>query len=331
MRWQIAMTVCITVVSLAVSVRAEIVLQASDPVDLGVGGLFRFIVSAVGTEGELINRFRQFSVTGDVHQVFRLDPAPTPTIERIGGFAWGADWTPFDSHLLIEAGGRLGVEGLFPQEANDYSTTGTLGLSLQFGQEAPSGFGEITNNQVNPFAFNLSSELVSSHVPFYQVVTTIDGAFLSATIGAEGGIEQRIENFEIGGGDPPMVGELMLTRYFLNEKVAGTVPLTGVVDVLVFDDVENPQYTPGFGANPNTQNLVFNFLPTLTVDGMFMWDTTGAAGGTYVWNITGTSQFGSDSGMIYVEIYVPEPATFALCGLAVVALCALYRGSMLKG
>lgn len=131
-----------------------------------------------------------------------------------------------------------------------------------------------------------------------------------------------------GGDDPPIIGDLgPLTTSVLGETVSGMVDVDdgGAVDALDFDDIANPDYTPGFGAiNPD---IVFSNQPTLGLDGSFEWNTTGAKPGTYEWGITGTNGDGSDGGLVTVEVTVPEPATFALCGLALVGLVGLRRRS----
>ena len=133
-----------------------------------------------------------------------------------------------------------------------------------------------------------------------------------------------------GDGDPPIVGDLgPLTTTVLNEKVSGNVSLTGgAVTSLVFDapGAATPMYTPGFGADVNNPILQIGASPTLDIAGMFMWDTKGARRGTYLWNITGANDDGMDGGMVTVEVtVVPEPATFALCGLALVGLVGFAR------
>jgi hypothetical protein len=130
--------------------------------------------------------------------------------------------------------------------------------------------------------------------------------------------------YTIEGGpvvDPPIVGTLDLATVDLHEVVAGVVdPLVGVDD-LAFDDVNNPGWAPLIPGKP----LQFFHLPTLDDAGNFEWDTEGAFRGTYTWAITGTNAGGSDGGLITVTVTVPEPATFALAGLALVGLVGAIR------
>jgi hypothetical protein len=121
--------------------------------------------------------------------------------------------------------------------------------------------------------------------------------------------------------DPPIVGDLPLATTELHEIVAGVVPLTNV-DTLVFDDVNNPGWAPLLPGKP----LQFSHLPTLDDAGNFEWNTEGAFRGTYTWAITGSNTgTATDGGLITVTVTVPEPATFALVGLALVGLVGAIR------
>jgi hypothetical protein len=74
---------------------------------------------------------------------------------------------------------------------------------------------------------------------------------------------------------------------------------------------------PG-GATPAT-------APTLNADGTFSWNSHASAFGQWHFDATATNASGSDVGRFSVNLVVPEPATFALLGLAFVGLVGLRR------
>jgi hypothetical protein len=126
-------------------------------------------------------------------------------------------------------------------------------------------------------------------------------------------------------GEPPttVVGDLNLVADTLNETVTGQVALTGVA-TLAFDAINAPVFTPLIAG----KTLELPTLPTLDNAGNFSWNTAGAKRGTYAWAITGTGAggVGTDGGTISVEVQqIPEPATFAMVGLALVGCVGAAR------
>lgn len=103
------------------------------------------------------------------------------------------------------------------------------------------------------------------------------------------------------------------------DSVPGTPPVT-------WSALGGPTYTPGFGAPgdaPGLGGATWSWNPATQA---FQFNTLGSTRGTYVWTGTASNDAGSDPFSITVDVrHVPEPATLALVGLALVGFVGVAR------
>jgi hypothetical protein len=174
--WYLAFCAAIVISNPAMG---EVMLEVGPAVDLGVGGLRQYTVSAVGTDDEFINVFGMFNLTGSVHQVGSPASAgnSTVSVDDLLGAGFDPSWSSFDTHWLYPQHDLVMLLGTPPSEQNDLTTIGTLGLSPWMDFDAPSGFGDFSTPDG---AYVLLPEVAGSSVPFLQVVTNS-----TATLGME--------------------------------------------------------------------------------------------------------------------------------------------------
>jgi hypothetical protein len=126
-------------------------------------------------------------------------------------------------------------------------------------------------------------------------------------------------------GNPPVVTDPNFVTSVVNEQVM-LMPMALSGDTPInWGALTNPTYTPMFGAKPTAPGL--DQQPTWDpAMQKFNWDTAGSTRGRYTWDVLATNAVGSDTSTITVDVTkVPEPATFALAGLATVGLIGLVR------
>jgi PEP-CTERM motif len=332
----IGIVAALALAAFATSANAAITLTATKIADLASGSLQQWQVSAVGSAAEQINTFSFLNLTGSAgllapHQVWNaISNGITPTTDEAQGALFNAAWSPYDTHFLFGANDLALNLGSGWTETNDLSTTNTLGLPQQVGTNAPSGYGNL--NSLPTGSRVVLPAKAGSNVAFLQVVIKAGNpALLDVQVNAPGQPDAIFTDFVVGGGVPPVlapvVTPLSIINNTLNATVGGTVTATNAPTswLPAGPGITLASYVPGFGAAPGAPGLL---VPALwnPANQAFSWNTAGSTRGTYVWNVSATNTGGTGNGTITVEQHaVPEPATIAMAGLALVGVVGFAR------
>jgi PEP-CTERM motif len=309
----------LTVLAAAASSQAATMLQAtSTPLD---SGLTSWTLMGVSTAGEIINGVNNPTIVAagggaGLHQVWQPVLGATPT--RGDQSALFADaWRPYDSFWHFDTTNSLSVGGAFTETNSE--TGGKPDLPPGAGGAARTGYGTMgfaTGSASK--AFTIASGRQGTNVPFGQfVLKNNEQAMVSLGIIDNAGGNTRIENFMLGGGVgmPPIIDNVNL-----GDTTAAII---------------NHTFVPAAGSGPIAS---WSIAPTtgspaeaatISPTGVFQWHTIGSArsetGVPYSWTITATGPDGSDTGVLSLELVVPEPATMSLIGIAMVGLVGFAR------
>jgi hypothetical protein len=272
------------------------------------------------------------TITGNILQRWNITegdegPVITPTPNITGT-------TNGDSHLLASANALVGVA---------FAENNNINNGVQaFPADTDTRDYGVGSSLLGAWGIPAAEQVASMNFAYLVVPKSawaagkITGLDLAVQIGLPGGgVETLTEdsfNFANPGGGPPVgvlptVADLLHSTTTLGEVVnltptdtaPGTPPVT-------FSALSGPTYTPGFGAPNNAPGLgtaTFSWNPATQA---FQFNTLGATRGTYVWTGTASNTAGSDPFSLTVNVtQVPEPATFAMVGLALVGFVGVAR------
>jgi hypothetical protein len=154
---------------------------------------------------------------------------------------------------------------------------------------------------------------------------------IAVQVGLPGGGTATFNSASFGFGEPVGIAPLVADLPQFNTTTLGEVVNLQPIDTApgtapVGWTIGTPSYVPGFGALPGAPGLgtaTFGIDPNT---GAFTFNTNGATRGVYTFSGTASNAIGSDPFSITVGVtQVPEPATFALVGLALVGFAGFRR------
>lgn len=310
----------LTVLAAAASSQAAIMLSGTmTPLD---SGLESWTLSGRSTAGEIINGVNNPSVvaaTGDagLHQVWQPLLGATATRGDQSPLAFADAWRPYDSFWHFDSTNSLSVGGAFSETNSE--TGGKSDLPAGPAGAARTGYGTMAFAGTSASkGFTVASGRQGTDVPFGQFILKAgEAVMVSLGVLDNSGGNTRIENFMLGGGGDPAP---IIDDVNLGDQTAAII---------------NHTFVPAAGSGPITS---WSIAPTtgspavaatISQTGQFQWHTIGSArsadGVPYSWTVTATGAGGTDTGVLSLELVVPEPATMSLIGIAMIGLVGFAR------
>ncbi len=171
---------------------------------------------------------------------------------------------------------------------------------------------------------------LGTSVPFVQLVTPDASPYFTFTGQIQTVVGGSVSDHNVSGSRPfncldcePHPYASTIDDVIANDPGMVMAMFSAVNPADAWHDFMFQSYTPGFGGSGSGPAAPATFDPDTQ---KFSWTTIGSAPGTYVWQVSATNFYGTDSGSITVRIVaVPEPATRSLLSLVVIGGFGLIR------